>query len=96
MNITENKTEIIEYTTQGTCCRVMRLALQNNIILEAEFIGGCDGNLKGIKNLLKGMHIDEVISNFSGITCGDKPTSCPDQLAICLAQYKLQKESAMA
>lgn len=85
---TEKKPEIIEYRTKGTCCGLMRIALQDGVILDTEFIGGCDGNLKGIRNLLKGMHIDEVIAKFKGITCGDKSTSCPDQLATCLAQYK--------
>lgn len=92
MNITENKTQIIEYKTQGTCCGFMRIAILNGILQDVEFIGGCDGNLKGIKNLLIGMVIDDVINKFRGITCGDKPTSCPDQLANCLIQYKSQKE----
>jgi len=93
MNITEGKTEIIQFNTQGTCCKVIQLKINDGKIQDSEFIGGCAGNLIGIKQLLMGMHIDEVISKFSGIKCGDKPTSCPDQLAICLSQYKSQKES---
>lgn len=90
-----NNTEIIQYKTQGTCCQIMQVAIQDEIIQDAEFLGGCAGNLIGIKNLLKGMHIDEVIAKFSGVKCGDKSTSCPDQLAQCLMQYKKQKEQAL-
>ena len=53
-------------------------------------MGGCAGNLKGIGALVKGMHIDDAIAKLSGITCGFKPTSCPDQLARALKAYKEQ------
>lgn len=95
MNTTDSKTDIIQYNTQGTCCKIMQVKICNGVIQEIEFMGGCPGNLFGLQQLLKGMHIDEVISKFSGIKCGDKPTSCPDQLATCLIQYKAQKESSM-
>lgn len=74
----------IEYQTQGTCCRLMQVKIDNGKIVDVNFFGGCPGNLLGIKNLVKGMPIDEVISKFDGVKCGDKPTSCPDQLAKCL------------
>ena len=85
------ETDLINYKTEGTCCAIMRVEVCDNIIKNAEFLGGCDGNLKGIKALVKGMHIDEVIDKFSGITCGDKNTSCPAQLANCLIEYKASK-----
>lgn len=91
MSVTKNKTEIIKYATSGVCCEIMQVEICDNIIRDIEFFGGCDGNLKGLKVLIKGMHIDEVISKFSGITCGDKQTSCPDQLAVFLSEYKLKK-----
>lgn len=91
MNFTDNKTKIIKYETKGTCCRVMQVELLGDIIQNVEFMGGCDGNLKGLQALLKGMHIDEVIEKFSGISCDAKSTSCPDQLALCLKQYQSQK-----
>lgn len=91
MNKTENKTEIIKFETKGTCCRVMQVAIRGGIIQNVDFFGGCDGNLKAIQSLVKGMHIDEVIEKLSGITCDDKSTSCPDQLARFLAQYKVKK-----
>ena len=80
--------EIIQYQTSGTCCQVMQIAIKDGIILDAEFYGGCNGNLKGIKNLIKGMKIDDVINKLQGVTCGPKSTSCPDQLAKCLIEYK--------
>ena len=81
--------KIIEYQTVGTCCQLMKIAIdENNIIKDAEFFGGCNGNLKGIKELIKGMNIDNVIEKLQGISCNGKPTSCPDQLATCLTQYK--------
>ena len=80
--------EIIQYQTTGTCRQVMQIAIKDGIILDAEFYGGCNGNLKGIKNLVKGMNIDDVINKLQGITCGPKNTSCPDQLAKCLIEYK--------
>lgn len=92
MNKTEIKTEVIQYSPKGTCCKIMQVAITDGVIQAAELVGGCPGNLIGIQNLIKGMSIDEVIEKFSGITCGDKTTSCPDQLALCLAQYKAQKE----
>lgn len=87
----EEKAEIIQYQTRGTCCQMMQVAVQDGKVLDAEFYGGCNGNLKGLKNLIKGMQIDEVIERLEGITCGAKPTSCPDQLAKCLIEYKQKK-----
>lgn len=80
--------ELIQYQPTGVCCKMMHVAVQDGRILDAEFFGGCNGNLKGIKNLIKGMSIDEVIERLQGVTCGPKPTSCPDQLAKCLVEYK--------
>lgn len=80
--------DVIQYQTHGTCCQMMQVTVEDNKIKNAEFFGGCNGNLKGIKNLIKGMDIDEVIERLQGITCGPKSTSCPDQLAKCLIEYK--------
>ena len=79
------------YRTSGTCARAITVSVENDIITDVEFMGGCNGNLKGISKLVKGMHIDDAIEKLSGITCGFKPTSCPDQLARALMQYKAQK-----
>ena len=96
MENNENQPEVIQYQTSGTCCRMMYVAIQDNKIVDSEFIGGCHGNLQGIKSLIKGADIDEVISKLQGIRCGDKDTSCPDQLSKCLIAYKKKKQAASA
>ena len=80
----------IQYQTKGTCCAIMNVVLDENIIKDVEFIGGCRGNLEGIRHLVTGMNINDVISKLQGITCGAKPTSCPDQLSKCLLEYQKQ------
>ncbi len=81
--------KVVQYRTSGTCCKLMQVKIdENETIVDVDFLGGCPGNLLGIKTLVKGMKIDEVISKFSGIKCGDKSTSCPDQLAKCLCELK--------
>lgn len=88
IEVVMSEEKIIQYQTSGTCCQMMQVKVQNGIVMDVEFYGGCNGNLKGIKSLIKGMKVDEVISKLQGITCGAKPTSCPDQLAKCLIEYK--------
>ena len=78
----------IQYRTQGTCCALMNIVLDDNKVYDVEFYGGCSGNLQGIRKLIIGMDIDEVIEKLKGIRCGAKSTSCPDQLSQCLLQYK--------
>ncbi len=78
----------IQYRTEGTCCGLINVVVDGTKIYDVEFIGGCMGNLQGIKNLVKGMEIDEVINKLQGIKCGSKPTSCPDQLSKCLIELK--------
>lgn len=79
------KSKRTSYVTQGTCCTRIDVEVEDGIIIDAQFINGCEGNLKGISALVKGMKVEEVISRLSGIQCGDKTTSCPDQLAHALA-----------
>ena len=83
--------EVLQYQTTGTCCQLMQVKIDDGKIVDTEFFGGCSGNLQGIKSLIKGMPIDEVIAKLQGIRCGAKPTSCPDQLATCLIKYKERK-----
>lgn len=87
----DSKIDIFKYMTQGTCSKLITIAVKDGILVDVEFLGGCNGNLKGISTLVKGLPIDEVISKLQGIPCGNKPTSCPDQLAQCLIKYKSQK-----
>ena len=81
------------YNTQGTCSRQIIIDVDDNGIIEnVTYIGGCNGNTKGISSLVKGMKIDEVITKLQGIQCGFRPTSCPDQLATALKQIKERKK----
>ena len=86
--MTESKEEIIRYRTSGTCSQMIGISIIDNRINDIEFLGGCQGNLTGISNLVKGMTIDEVIERLHGIDCAGRGTSCPDQLAKCLIEYK--------
>ncbi len=76
------------YKTKGTCSQSITLEIVDNKLVSASFLGGCNGNLKGISSLCVGMDIDDIISRLEGITCGFKRTSCPDQLAMALKEYK--------
>ncbi len=76
------------YKTSGTCSRAIRFEVNNGIVSNVKFEGGCSGNTKGIASLVEGMAVDEVISRLSGITCGFKNTSCPDQLARALKNLR--------
>ena len=76
------------YKTSGVCSREIIFEVENNKVKNVQFIGGCNGNLKGIAALVDGMDVDAVIERVQGITCGMKKTSCPDQLAQALLAAK--------
>lgn len=77
----------VVYTTQGTCSKLIRVVLSDdNVVEDVQFVGGCNGNLQGICSLIKGQKAADVINRVKGISCNGRPTSCPDQLAIALAQ----------
>lgn len=84
-----------EYKTRGTCSSKILFDVDDGIVHNLEYIGGCNGNLQGMSRLVEGMNIDDVIARVQGIHCGMKPTSCPDQLAQALlsAKEKLAKEA---
>ena len=75
------------YNTKGVCSRRIILEIEDNKLLSVQFEGGCNGNLKGIGELCRGMTVQDVISRLEGIKCGFKQTSCPDQLAEALKAY---------
>lgn len=77
-----------KYKTSGTCSREIYFEIEDGKLKNVEFLGGCNGNLKGIGSLVEGMDIDDVIARLEGTTCGGKPTSCPDQLANALKAAK--------
>lgn len=74
------------YTTHGVCSKAINIELDGDTIKEVQFVGGCNGNTKGICALVRGMKVDDAINRLSGITCGSRPTSCPDQLARALKE----------
>ncbi len=79
------------YKTNGTCSRVIEFEVEDDKAKNVTFQGGCNGNLKGIGRLTEGLSVDEVIDRLEGIRCGFKSTSCPDQLAKALKEYKDSK-----
>ena len=79
-----------EYKTSGTCSRSILFDIEDGKVKNVQFIGGCNGNLKGIAALVEGMDVDTVIERVQGVTCGMKKTSCPDQLAQALKEAKAQ------
>ncbi len=78
--------QTINYKTSGVCSRQINLVVEDGIITEAAFVGGCHGNTQGVAALVIGMEAKEAIRRLRGIKCGFKPTSCPDQLAQALEQ----------
>ena len=84
---------IIDYQPRGVCSRRMTLEVEEGVIRSIRIQGGCDGNLQGISRLVEGMEVSEAIRRLDGIRCGGKPTSCPDQLAQALKQYKGEYET---
>ena len=80
----------ILYKTQGTCSSHIELEVEDGRVKDVSFWGGCNGNLKGICSLVRGMKTEEVLSRLESIMCGHRPTSCPDQL--CKAIRRLSEE----
>ena len=73
-----------EYKTKGTCSQYILFELEDGKIHNLQFVGGCNGNLKGIGALVEGMAAEDIIARVEGTHCGMKDTSCPDQLAQAL------------
>ena len=74
------------YETKGTCSRLIEFSVEDGILKDVKYTGGCSGNLQGISRLIEGMDVNEAISRIEGIRCGFKSTSCPDQLAKALKE----------
>ncbi len=79
------------YNTKGVCSRKIEFTVEDGIITDAAFTGGCSGNTQGVCALVKGMSVEEAIKRMEGIKCGPRPTSCPDQLAQALKEYLASK-----
>ena len=84
--------EIFEYSPKGVCSSKIVFNIENNKLLDAKIIGGCPGNSLGIRSLVKDQEIDYVIERLEGIKCGFKSTSCPDQIAKGLKEYKQKRD----
>ena len=75
-----------EYKTKGTCSQRILFEIEDGKVKNVQFIGGCNGNLKGISKLIVGMKVEDVIARLENTTCGPRSTSCPDQLAKALKE----------
>ncbi len=82
------------YRTRGVCSMQINFHLEDDVVTDVEFIGGCNGNLKAISKLVNGMTVSQIEGYLKGNTCGYKPTSCADQLAIAVRQAYDQAHSA--
>ena len=76
------------YKTKGVCSMEIHFDIEDDKVKNVKYIGGCAGNTIGVAKLVEGMPVDEVITRLEGIPCGFKSTSCPDQLAQALKEYK--------
>lgn len=77
----------ISYDTKGICAVKIDFDVENGVVRNLSFKGGCEGNHKGLSRLVEGMPADEVVSRLKGLTCGPRNSSCPDQLACALEEY---------
>jgi len=80
------------YQTQGVCSQEMHFTIEDGILTDLDVIDGCSGSLAGIARLVEGMPVEQVIERLSGVRCGEKATSCPDQLAQALQAAIAQGE----
>ena len=83
--------ESFVYQTKGVCSRAIEITLDGDVIQSVKYNGGCSGNTQGVAALVSGMTVEEAIKRLSGIRCGFKSTSCPDQLATALREYQSKK-----
>ena len=80
----------IMYKTSGTCSQFIELEAEDGVLTRAVVVGGCHGNLQGICKLIVGMRLEDVKERLSGIRCGSRPTSCPDQIAKAIEELEKQ------
>lgn len=76
------------YTTRGVCSRSIDISIEDGVIQSVTYHGGCSGNTQGVAALARGLTVEDAIERLSGIRCGMKSTSCPDQLATALREYQ--------
>lgn len=78
------------YKTKGTCSIEISFDIDNDIVTNISFLGGCNGNLKAIAKLVDGWRVDDIVEKLSGNTCGRRTTSCADQLAVAVNEAKMK------
>ena len=83
----------MRYNLNGVCARYVDIEVDGDVIKKVTFLGGCSGNTQGVARLIEGQKIDDVIDKLSGIRCGFKNTSCPDQLTRVLRKVKDEQNS---
>ena len=81
-----------DYIPRGVCSRQISVELDGDTVKNVSFVGGCDGNLKGISKLVRGKKEDDVVRLLEGNTCGRRPTSCPDQLTRALREAQAAQQ----
>ena len=84
---------IKKYKTKGTCSTQIDLEVEDGVIKNVGFTGGCNGNLQGISSLVEGMKAEDAIAKLKGIRCGYKSTSCPDQLSKALEEVLAEEKN---
>ncbi len=80
------------YETKGTCSKLIEFTVEDGIVKDVKYTGGCSGNLQGIAKLVDGMKVEDVIEKLRGIGCGMKGTSCPDQLSRALTEVAAKEK----
>ena len=83
--------EQFTYKTKGVCSSTIEVCIEGDVVQSVKYHGGCSGNTQGVAALVAGMTIEEAINRLSGIRCGFKSTSCPDQLSVALREYLATK-----
>ena len=76
----------VEFKTSGTCSRMVIVDVEDGVVTDCQFVGGCSGNTQGVAKLVVGMKAEEAIERLRGIKCGPRSTSCPDQLSKAISE----------
>lgn len=85
----------VEFIPKGVCSRYMKVSAQDGIITQVQVFGGCNGNLQGLSRLLPGMRVADAVSKLQGISCGERGTSCPDQMSIALREIMAAEKALL-
>jgi uncharacterized protein (TIGR03905 family) len=83
------------YKTRGVCAQEINFELNGNVVSDISFYGGCNGNLKAISKLVDGMTVEQIEEKLRGNTCGPRPTSCADQLALAVREAYNREQGAL-